>query len=97
MAAAIPKNNPRFVMTDVADPPETVYTGYEIYCQRGGVENRLKELHHKLEMGRHRSRRSGAMVSGVRDALRAPPEPRATGETGCRTLRGGMSAASMAA
>jgi Transposase DDE domain group 1 len=34
-----PKNNPRFVV-------------YEFYCQRGDVENRLKELHHGLEMDR---------------------------------------------
>jgi hypothetical protein len=44
-----PKNNPRFVVTNLADPPETVY---QIYCQRGDVENRLKELHHGLEMDR---------------------------------------------
>jgi DDE family transposase len=44
-----PKNNPRFVVTNLTDPPETVY---EIYCQRGDVENRLKELHHGLEMDR---------------------------------------------
>ncbi len=44
-----PKNNPRFVVTNLTDPPQTVY---EIYCQRGDVENRLKELHHGLEMDR---------------------------------------------
>jgi hypothetical protein len=44
-----PKNNPRFVVTNLTDPPETVYA---IYCQRGDVENRLKELHHGLEMDR---------------------------------------------
>ena len=44
-----PKNNPRFVVTNLPDPPQTVY---EFYCGRGDVENRLKELHHGLEMDR---------------------------------------------
>jgi hypothetical protein len=44
-----PKNNPRFVVTNLPHTPETVYT---IYCQRGDVENRLKELHHGLAMDR---------------------------------------------
>lgn len=44
-----PKNNPRFVVTNRTDAPESVY---HFYCQRGDVENRLKELHHGLEMDR---------------------------------------------
>lgn len=44
-----PKNNPRFVVTNLPHRPRTVY---EFYCQRGDVENRLKELHHGLEMDR---------------------------------------------
>jgi len=44
-----PKNNPRFVVTNLPHTPATVYA---IYCQRGDVENRLKELHHGLEMDR---------------------------------------------
>ncbi len=44
-----PKNNPRFVVTNLSYVPKTVY---RIYCQRGDVENRLKELHHGLEMDR---------------------------------------------
>jgi len=44
-----PKNNPRFVVTNLPDNPQTVYEGY---CQRGDMENRLKELHHGLEMDR---------------------------------------------
>jgi hypothetical protein len=44
-----PKNNPRFVVTNLTDAPETVY---QLYCQRGDMENRLKELHHGLEMDR---------------------------------------------
>ena len=44
-----PKNNPRFVVTNLTDPPETVYA---FYCGRGDMENRLKELHHGLELDR---------------------------------------------
>jgi hypothetical protein len=44
-----PKNNPRFVVTNLPDAPEAVY---QVYCGRGDVENRLKELHHGLEMDR---------------------------------------------
>jgi hypothetical protein len=44
-----PKNNPRFVVTNLTASPQAVY---ELYCQRGDVENRLKELHHGLEMDR---------------------------------------------
>ncbi len=44
-----PKNNPRFVVTNLPDDPEAVY---QLYCQRGDVENRLKELHHGLELDR---------------------------------------------
>src|SRR2546421_6114890 len=44
-----PKNNPRFLVTNLTDDPEAVY---QFYCGRGDVENRLKELHHGLEMDR---------------------------------------------
>jgi len=44
-----PKNNPRLVVTNLATAPATVY---RLYCQRGDVENRLKELHHGLELDR---------------------------------------------
>jgi len=44
-----PKNNPRFVVTNLSGPPDTVY---HLYGQRGDVENRLKELPHGLEMDR---------------------------------------------
>jgi len=44
-----PKNNPRFVVTNLPDRPQSVY---EFYCGRGDVENRLKELHYGLEMDR---------------------------------------------
>jgi len=44
-----PKNNPRFVVTNLPDEPEVVY---HIYCGRGDMENRLKELHHGLALDR---------------------------------------------
>jgi hypothetical protein len=43
------KNNPRFVITNLAEPPEAVY---QVYRERGDMENRLKELHHGLELDR---------------------------------------------
>jgi hypothetical protein len=44
-----PKNNPRFVVTNLPNAPAAVY---QIYCGRGDMENRLKELHHGLAMDR---------------------------------------------
>jgi hypothetical protein len=44
-----PKNNPRFVVTNLPDAPEAVY---HIYCARGDMENRLKELHQGLALDR---------------------------------------------
>ena len=44
-----PKNNPRFVITNLPDRPATIYRGY---CARGVVENRLKELHLGLALDR---------------------------------------------
>jgi Transposase DDE domain group 1 len=44
-----PKNNPRFVITNLSDAPEAVY---QVYRERGDMENRLKELHHGLELDR---------------------------------------------
>lgn len=44
-----PKCNPRFVVTNLGEAPATVYA---TYCQRGDMENRLKELHDGLALGR---------------------------------------------
>jgi hypothetical protein len=44
-----PNCNPRFVVTNLGDPPATVYAHD---CQRGEMENRLKELHDGLALGR---------------------------------------------
>lgn len=45
-----PKNNPRFVVTNLGHSPRHLYEA--IYCARGDVENRIKELHHGLEIDR---------------------------------------------
>jgi Transposase DDE domain group 1 len=52
-----PKNNPRFVITNLVDASERVY---QIYCARGDMENRLKELHHGLAMDRTSCQRFAA-------------------------------------
>jgi hypothetical protein len=44
-----PRCNPRFVVTNLREAPAAVYA---VYCQRGDVENRLKELHDGLALGR---------------------------------------------
>jgi hypothetical protein len=45
-----PRDNPRFVITNLRQTPEWIYT--QIYCARGDSENRLKELKHALAFGR---------------------------------------------
>ena len=45
-----PKDNARFVITNLPDRPRAVYE--DVYCKRGDVENRIKELHHGLEIDR---------------------------------------------
>ncbi len=44
------RDNPRIVITNLRHSPERLYR--EIYCARGDSENRLKELHHDLAVGR---------------------------------------------
>jgi hypothetical protein len=45
-----PKNNPRFVVTNLTGWPRKLYE--RVYCGRAAVENRIKELHHGLEIDR---------------------------------------------
>jgi hypothetical protein len=45
-----PKDNPRFVVTNLETRPKKLYEA--IYCARGEIENRIKELHHGLEIDR---------------------------------------------
>lgn len=45
-----PKDNPRFLVTNLPGNPRYIYE--RIYCARGDVENRIKELKHGLEIDR---------------------------------------------
>jgi hypothetical protein len=45
-----PKENPRFVITNLPHSPQWIYE--KVYCGRGEIENRIKELHHGLEIDR---------------------------------------------
>jgi hypothetical protein len=45
-----PKDNPRFVVTNLTQSPRHLYK--RVYCGRGDIENRIKELHHGLEIDR---------------------------------------------
>lgn len=43
------RDKPRYVVTKMPGAPEAVY---DVYRMRGEMENRIKELHHGLEMDR---------------------------------------------
>jgi hypothetical protein len=45
-----PKDNARFVITNLKGSPRHLYK--RVYCDRGEIENRIKELHHGLEIDR---------------------------------------------
>ena len=45
-----PKDNPRFVITNLKQGPQWIYE--QVYCARGDGENRIKELHQGMEIGR---------------------------------------------
>jgi hypothetical protein len=45
-----PKMNPRFVVTNLKGSPRRLYE--RVYCARAEIENRIKELHHGLEIDR---------------------------------------------
>jgi hypothetical protein len=44
------KDNPRFVVTNLKQSPQWIYE--KVYCPRGEVENRIKELHDGMQIGR---------------------------------------------
>ena len=44
------KDNPRFVITNLKQSPQWIYE--RVYCQRGDIENRIKELHEGLQIDR---------------------------------------------
>jgi len=45
-----PRDNARFVITNLRHTPRFVYE--RVYCARGDIENRIKELHDGLQIGR---------------------------------------------
>jgi hypothetical protein len=45
-----PKDNPRFVVTNMKQNPKWIYG--KVYCDRGDIENRIKELHEGMEIDR---------------------------------------------
>ena len=45
-----PRDNARFVITNLRQTPRFVYE--HVYCARGDIENRIKELHDGLHIGR---------------------------------------------
>ena len=50
LAGREPKDNARFVVTNLKGSPKHLYE--RGYCARGEIENRIKELHHGLEIDR---------------------------------------------
>ncbi len=45
-----PRDNARFVITSLRQTPRWIYE--HVYCARGDIENRIKELHDGLQIGR---------------------------------------------
>lgn len=82
------RDNPRFVVTNLAGDPETLYA---LYCHRGESENRIKEMKLDLASGRTSCRRfvanafrlmlhalAFALLSFVRDHLAGTELARST-------------------
>ena len=50
LAGRDPQDNPRFVVTNLKQTPRWIYE--HVYCARGEIENRIKELHDGLQIDR---------------------------------------------
>jgi hypothetical protein len=50
LAGRAPRDNARFLITTLRHSPRFIYE--HVYCARGDIENRIKELHHGLQIGR---------------------------------------------
>ena len=50
LAGRPPRDNPRFVVTNLRQTPRFVYE--KVYCALGDLENRIKELHDGLQIDR---------------------------------------------
>jgi Transposase DDE domain group 1 len=48
--ARAPRDNQHFLVTNLKQTARWIYE--KVYCQRGDIENRIKELHHGLELDR---------------------------------------------
>jgi hypothetical protein len=71
LAERAPRDNARFVITNLTQTPRWIYE--TVYCQRGEIENRIKELHHGLEIDRTSCTRFWAnQCRRQRPAVRAP-------------------------
>ena len=57
LAGREPRDNPRFVVTNLGRPPRSLYE--KVYCARGDIENRIKELLDGLQIGPTRPVREG--------------------------------------
>ena len=50
LAGRTPRDNARFVITNLRQSPRFIFE--HLYCARGDIENRIKELHDGLQIGR---------------------------------------------
>lgn len=50
LTGRLPKDNPRFVITNLRTTPRWIYE--HVYCERGDVENRIKELKYGMAIDR---------------------------------------------
>jgi hypothetical protein len=50
LSGRAPRDNARFVITNLRQSPRFIYE--QVYCARGDIENRIKELHDGLHLGR---------------------------------------------
>jgi len=50
LADRAPKDNPRFLITNLTRSPRWIYA--HVYCERGDIENRIKELHDGMAIDR---------------------------------------------
>ena len=50
LAGREPRDNARYVVTNLRQTPRFIYE--QVYCARGDIENRIKELHDGLQLGR---------------------------------------------
>lgn len=62
-----PRDNARFVITNLRQTPQWIYE--QVYCGRGEIENRIKELHHGLQIDRTTL---GTLLVGATALRKAP-------------------------